>query len=78
MLSCWWTRFLVSFTWLIIGFQAEALAAQPRIFEPYDGLPDTYLGHYVSILAGDKEPASLDDVVRQRGRCCSATPRCLA
>ena len=57
----------MSFTWLIIGFQAEALAAQPRIFEPYDGLPDTYLGHYVSILAGDKEPASLDDVVRQRG-----------
>ena len=43
MLSCWWTRFLVSFTWLIIGFQAEALAAQPRIFEPYDGLPDTTL-----------------------------------
>ena len=66
MLSCWWTRFLVSFTWLIIGFQAEALAAQPRIF-PYDGLPDTYLGHYVSILTGDKEPASLDDVVRRRG-----------
>ena len=30
-------------------------------------MPDTYLGHYVSILAGDKESASLDDVVRQRG-----------
>ena len=67
MLTCWWTRFLVSFAWLIIGIQAETLAAPHPVFQPQDGSPDTYLGHYVAILADVQEEYTLDDVMRQMG-----------
>ncbi|MEC8052750.1 MAG: 7TM diverse intracellular signaling domain-containing protein [Myxococcota bacterium] len=57
----------MSFAWLIIGIQAETFAAPLPVFEPQDGSPDTYLGHYVAILADDQEEYTLDDVIRQMG-----------